>query len=413
MQNGSSSLLLIIKNTGSTVFVKGIIGVARVVLLLLIARKFGPADFGRLSLALSVVALFRVSADLGIDTVLIRQFSINKIPVSKLLSNGLVLKLGTGTAGYIASALFFWTVYSTMEALDLLFVLSTTIYTTLLINAFVSYYQAKLRMADILASHVISAVVYVLLTLLGLSMDWSLVALCLIMPVSELFNFYLINRTYRKSFSLSFSFDRKMVRLLLSEGLPVALSNMMVVTYMRLDQLMLGWFKGETAVGEYAAAFRITEPFMLIFTSLSLSLYASLSEDFSDPQGKRGSTAFKVIGPTMIATLAIASLLSLLSKDLMSLISKAYFHSAEVLMILSWSILFKAVNAQLTAVINSRGLYKVITLTALANLLVNIALNLLLIPRYGTIGAAVAVLITESINTIVQSSYVATLLKHG
>lgn len=412
MQNRSDSLLPIIKNTASTVSVRGLIGIARIILILLIARKFGPADFGRLSLALSVVELFRFAADFGIDTVLIRQFSINRIPAIKLLSNSLILKLLTATVGYIASVFFFFVFYSTIDALNLLFVLATTIYTTLLINAFVSYYQAKLRMVEIVANHVISGVVYILLTLLGLSMNWSLVMLCAIIPVTELLNLYLVHRVYKRTSSLSFSFDRGIVLNLLREGLPVGLSGIMIITYMRLDNLMLGWFKGETAIGEYAAAFRVTEPFMLIFTSLSISLYASFSEAWDNPHARPRTTALKVIGPTIVITLCVATILSLLSDDIMGLISKAYLNSAKVLPILGWAIVFKAVNAQLTAIINSKGLYKIITGIAFVNLIVNLSLNLLLIPRYGIIGAAVAVLLTEGINTIIQSSYVVTLLRH-
>lgn len=416
MQSSSDRVLPIIKNTSSTVLVRGLIGLVRIILLLLIARKFGPADFGRLSLALSVVELFRFAADFGIDTVLIRQFSINRIPTIKLLSNSLILKLLTATAGYIASVFFFWVFYTNIDALDLLSVLATTMYTTLFINAFVNYYQAKLKMAEIMMSSVISSVVYVFLILLGLWMDWSLVALCAVMPLSELLNLYLIHRVYRKTRSLSFSFDRGIILTLLRDGFPVGLSGIMIITYMRLDHLMLGWLKGEMAVGEYAAAFRVTEPFMLIFTSLSISLYASLSESWDSPDGNPPKaeriTAFKVIGSTVAVTLPIAIMLSLFSKDLMALISKAYLHSAEALPILGWAILFKAVNAQLTAIINSKGLYKIITGVAFINLIVNVFLNLLLIPRYGIIGAAVAVLLTESINTIIQSTYVVTLLRH-
>ena len=55
----------IIKNTSATIFIRGCFGIARILLLLLIARKFGPNDFGALSLALSVVEIFRLSPTLA------------------------------------------------------------------------------------------------------------------------------------------------------------------------------------------------------------------------------------------------------------------------------------------------------------------------------------------------------------
>jgi O-antigen/teichoic acid export membrane protein len=406
-----TDLFRIAKNAGYTVFIQGLMGLARTILVFVIARRFGPTDFGRLSLALSIVEIFKFVAGFGIDTVLIRQFSINKIPTNKLLSNSLILKLGTGTMGYVASLLFSWIFYSTTGVLNLLFILATMIYTTLLINVFVSYYQAELKMSEIMVSYVISGVVYVLLTLSGLFLNWSLFTLCIIMPASELLNVYIIHRIYKKTIRLSFSWDREIVLNLLREGFPVGLSGIMIIVYLRLDQLMLGWFKGGAAVGEYAAAFRVTEVFMIVFGSLSTSLYASFSGTGNSTSEGLRSVAFKVVGYTIALTLIVAAVLSFFAHDIMNLISKAYLRSADVLPILGWALVFKAVNTQLTAIINSKGLYTVITWVALAILVINVSLNLLLIPAYGILGAASAVLLTEATNTIIQSSYVIALLR--
>jgi O-antigen/teichoic acid export membrane protein len=401
----------ILTNTGSTVLIRGFVGAARILLLLLIAGKFGPTDFGRLSLALSVVELFRFGADLGLDTVLVRQFSISQTPAEKLLSASLILKGITGTAGAFMTVSAFSLVYRNIEALDLVLVLSVTFYTTLLTNAYMSYYQARLEMGKIIIPSITGAAAYVLLTLSGLWMGWSLVALCAILPLSEFLNLCLIWRAYRSGSRLVFSFDQTLFFSLLKEGFPVALSNMMVVTYMRLDNLMLGWFLGETAVGEYAAAFRVTEPFMLVFTSLSISVYAFFSKGFHDSPKDMRSHAGKIIGWTLVGALSVAAVLSFFSKGVMVMISEAYRNSADVLLILAWAVLFKAVNAQLTAIINSQGRYDVIATVALVILGVAIGLNLLLIPAHGIIGAALSVLSAEGLNTAMQLAYVTRLLK--
>lgn len=65
---------------------------------------------------------------------------------------------------------------------------------------------------------------------------------------------------------------------LLKEGLPVVIGGVAAATYMRLDNLMLGWFLGENGVGEYAVSYRMTESFLLVFSSFSLSVYSCLSQ---------------------------------------------------------------------------------------------------------------------------------------
>jgi O-antigen/teichoic acid export membrane protein len=172
---------------------------------------------------------------------------------------------------------------------------------------------------------------------------------------------------------------------------------------MRLDNLLVGLFLNEESVGVYAAAYRFTEPFMLVFSSLSLSIYASLSQYGKNNISKKaGQTMFRILATVIVLSSAAALLISLFAVRLLAMISPEYNNAVAVLRILSLSIVFKAVNAQFTAMINSRGRFGIITIIALTNLTINIALNLLMIPGYGIIGAAIAVTTTEGINSILQ-----------
>jgi O-antigen/teichoic acid export membrane protein len=404
LQRKFGILAPILENTIILVFIKGLTGIARAILFLLIAKKFGLHDFGRFSLVYSFVELFKMGSDIGVDTVLIRRFSADQEGSQSLLGHSLILKIMLATAGYITSLLGFSLFYPNFEGTALLLILSLSIYTSLLTNLFNVYFQASLEMVEILPGHMISAILYIALTLLGLYQGWPLAALVLIIPLTEGINLLVTYRIYRQKASLKLRLNRRIIQLLLKESFPVGLSVLMIVLYMRMDIFLLGWYQEARAVGEYAAAFRITEPFMLIFSSLSLSLYAS----FSKPSVQLQRTETKrmilnVLGITLLSSLGLAVLLSLFSRDLMSYFTDQYHDSAEVLMILSGAIIFKALNTQLTAMIHSQGKYSVITRIALTNLFINIAMGLFLIPRYGSVGAAISVVITEAINTAIQS----------
>lgn len=393
----------IIRNTGSTVVIRGLFGVARIILLLLIARKFGPAEFGRLSLVLSIIEIVRVFADFGVDLVSIRRFSVNRLLSERLLSNVLSLKLINASAGYVISAVAFWFVYQSAEGLRLLLIVAASLYTSLLLNAFASYFQANLSMSRIIASSIVSALSYVSLTLYGLYAGWPLESLAAIIPVSEAINLLMTARIYGRSASVTLRFDRRIILSLLKEGLPVAAGGIAVVVYSRLDNLMLGWFLGEKGVGEYAASYRLTEPFTLIFSSLSLSLFAYMSllaKTASAAEVRR--VVFNAVAVVAALGLAAAIIVMLFSRQIMNLISPAYSGSVMALRILGFLIIFKAVNAQFTAFVNSKGRYGIITAAAFFNLTVNIVLNLLMVPGYGIIGAAMAITVTEGLNTIIQ-----------
>jgi len=403
----SGALSAIVENAVVMVFLKGLAGIARVGLFLLVARRFGPSAFGLFSLIYAFVEIFRVVSDFGLDTILIRSLARQQNRSEVLLGNALTLKCLLSTCGYLIAIFSFSLLYPTFDGRPLLFILTTTIYTTLVINLFNTYFQAKLRLIEVALGHIISALSYIVLTLLVLSGEGSLLMVCLIVPLTELANVIILWQIYRQHGSIRLQFQWVVVRELIVESLPVGLSAAMIVLYMRMDQLLLGWYQDTRSVGEYAAAFRMTEPFMLIFTSLSLSLYASLSAPSTDfSQRKSRKIISRVLIFTFVSTFLIACLLSFSSRSIIGLVMEPSPAATVTLMILSGSIVFKSINAMLTGVINSLGKYRVITAVAAGNLLVNVLLCFMLIPRYSMIGAAISVVATEVINTSIQSFYI-------
>ena len=406
------NFLPIIKNTGSTVLIRGLFGVARIVVLLLITKQFGPTEFGRLSLVLSITEIFKVMADFGLDTIAIRRFSVNRLLSERILKNALTLKLISATIAYAAANIFFWFLYSSTEGLVLLLIIAVSIYSTLLVNAFVSYFQANLRVSHIIGSNVISAGVYILLTLLCLHLQYPLIAFAVIIPLSEAVNLIFTARVYRSISPLQLNFHKKIILSLLKESLPVGIAGLIIVTYIRMDNLMIGWYIGEQGVGEYAAAYRLTEPFFLIFSSLSLSLFAYFSSLRNAVDAQKAQRAlFSIMVPLAVLSMLIAVTVFVFSNNIIDVLPDKYKTSLGVLMILCWLIVFRAINPQLTAFINSRGKYGLVTAIASGNLAINVLLNLFLIPRYGVTGAAGAVVATEFFNTLFQTACVFAILR--
>jgi O-antigen/teichoic acid export membrane protein len=397
------AFLPLIKNTGSTIIIRGLSGITRIVILLLITRQFGPVEFGRLALVISVTEIFKIMADTGLDIITIRRFSLHRRLSPRIMDNVLSLKLMTATAGFFLSTLAFWVLYRSVDGLILTLIISLSIYTTLIINAFLSYFQARLKTADVIVSNIISASAYAALTLIGMYYHLPLEIFALMIPASELINLVLTGRVYRQFEQIHLRFNKKIILSLLRESLPSGISGLIVVVYLRMDNLMIGKLIGEQGVGVYSTAFRLTEPFLLLFTSLSFSLYATLSKFRTVHDLSEAKRSFlTIIMPTIGVSFLFAVILSTFSSEIVGILPASYKASGGVLMILSWSIFFKATNSQLTAFINSRAQYRLMMAISIFNLLIAVACNLLLIPRYGIKGAAGAVVITEGVNMLIQ-----------
>ena len=80
-----------------------------------------------------------------------------------------------------------------------------------------------------------------------------------------------------------------------------------------------------------------------------------------------------------------------------------FSQSGSVLVFLSVALIFKSINPQLTAILNSLGKFRLLALITFVNLSAGIVLNMIFLPRYGVLGAALTVVCVECLNCVLQS----------
>ena len=97
----SDSIARILRNSFSTVIVRGMFGFARIIVLLFLAKTYGVREFGLFSLILIFIEIAKVASDLGVDIVSIRRFAADQKNTSIVLNSILGLKLLSATLGTI------------------------------------------------------------------------------------------------------------------------------------------------------------------------------------------------------------------------------------------------------------------------------------------------------------------------
>jgi O-antigen/teichoic acid export membrane protein len=217
---------------------------------------------------------------------------------------------------------------------------------------------------------------------------------------------------------LSYLFSRKFVRprfeidfglwkYLFKEALPVALSSIIWVIYYRIDVVMLSMMIGYAEVGLYSAAYKLAEPFSLIPLALMVSLFPIMSTSFKTSEEglvKSYRLSFKYL---LIITLPIAMGVSILSDKFIFLIYGAEFSgSAIALKILIWGLVFSSGTTIFWNVLVSTGKQKLGTYITALSAFGNIALNFILIPLMGYVGASIASVITASLAFIIGFYFV-------
>jgi O-antigen/teichoic acid export membrane protein len=195
----------------------------------------------------------------------------------------------------------------------------------------------------------------------------------------------------KKSGRLSFGLNFITLKNTLKMSFPFALLAILMIVYNRIDAVMLERMlpDGQTQAGIYAQAFRICDAlsmFAVLFASILLPLFAKMLNE-NEPIRATLSHSFALL---MIPTMAAIAPLILSSGEFMNIL---YHHhseeSAKVLSILLVGFCGICLNYLFGTLLTASGKLKILNQLALMGVIVNVLLNLILIPRLGAMGAAI------------------------
>ncbi len=373
---------------------------ARVFFLLLFiyaARLLGAVDFGRYSFASALGALALVGMDLGLNTLFVRQGARHHDQVG--VYAGTLLLLKSALAISVLGLIYAFCRLSGVEPRDLVLVLVVALAQMCwgMVEFAVSGLNALERMdqeAWVRSSGRLAALFLAggfLLAGWGL---WGLVggllaANALAMALGLVF--------LRGHGPFSLRLDREFLFRLLRRALPLALVNVFMLVYFRVDMVMLEMMgRSYQEIGWYGAAVRVMDGVGVIPMLVSRSLLPVLSDLAGRDQP--ALTRLYAQGRRLLIIIALPAALGLwaVRRELALFIygpefapaSRAFFWLAPALIFLFLSFL------QLNTLIAAGRQHQAAWATGLSALL-NLGLNLVLIPAYGFPGAAAATLATH------------------
>jgi len=182
---------------------------------------------------------------------------------------------------------------------------------------------------------------------------------------------------------------------LLHDSWPLILSSMVIAIYMRIDQVMIKEMLNSEAVGQYAAAVRLSEAWYFIPMVISSSLFPAIINTKKVSEELYYDRLQKLYDLMVWLAIAIALPMTFLSDWIVNLLyGEQYNQAGSVLMIHVWagvSVFFGVSNNKW---ILNENLQKYRLYIDGIGAILNILLNLLLIQIYGVIGAALATLLS-------------------
>lgn len=179
-------------------------------------------------------------------------------------------------------------------------------------------------------------------------------------------------------------------RALLREGWPLFVNQLLNGLFFKLDSLLLPGLASPRAAGVYASAYKVVEGQGVISSSLTLALFPHLARR-ADGATESLALAYRVSLRTLLqVAVPLAAGTALLAEPIMGLVGGSDYmpEAAFALAALIWYLPFSFANGLMQYVLIAVGRQRFLTGAFLAAVAFNLSANLLLIPRFGYLGAA-------------------------
>ena len=386
---------IIAKNTFWLAVAEGVSRFLKLILIIYVARILGATEYGKFTFALAFVSLFVIFSDFGLSSITTRELAKEKEKekdFSAILSLKLVLSIGTLILICIGS--FFITPDPLIRGI--IWILGVYIIISGFSGIIFAFFQARQRMeyeswAKILQAVVVTAAGFFVIlnfpSVKNLSLSYLLAALSALI--------FILFFSHFKVYRLRLSFNRTVWKNYLAMSWPLALAGVFGAIYSQTDSVMMGYWGQITQTGWYNAAYKIVGVTLIPAALISTSFYPALSKFIKESKEKlqKAWDYYMEVMLFMALPLVIGGIV--LAPRIIDFIYDPSFTPSilafQILLVTSGIIILTGPFGNALVISNQQ---KKVFWIALSGAIINVILNLILIPRYSLYGAAATTVVT-------------------
>ena len=400
LMNSFSKDSLITFLTEILIFIFGFIG------LIILARVLGPTGKGIYSLILLIPTLMLTLGSFGIESANVYFIGSRKYKTQDVAFNSLVLSFLLG----IILILIFWIIsqfdffqkfiHSNQISPFYLWLVVLIIPLSLLSSFFRNILRGKGDIKNynkirILESVILLLGIIVFLLMFQKNIFGAILSYLLSIAGACLFSIFLV----KKIAKIRFFLNKNLLKDSAVYGGKVYLANALSFLNYRLDMLLIAMFLVPAAVGLYSIAVGIAEKLFMISGALATVLFPKVS---AISNSEANNLTPRISRHTFFIIIIASLLLAILANPLIKIFfGENFLPSVLRLLILLPGIIAFGLGGVLAADLSGRGRPEFAFYSSLACLIVNIILNIILIPRWGISGAAFASTVSYWIDTLV------------
>ncbi|TWR28220.1 flippase [Mucilaginibacter achroorhodeus] len=388
------------KNTGMALIGKVGSLLIKMLVSIAVARYLSKDRLGIVTGGLTYVYLFSALATLGLDQFVVKELHQYPKLRDSILGTSFWMKF---TASLCCIPLM-WLAYHVYPAKDTPFLYVVILSATGVAQAFNiidSYFQSEVKSKYIMqvqvAGNLVSAAVKLALIYFKMPLIYFVYAYgsdFLLLAIGYCLTYQRQGRNL-----LKWRFDGKLAKKLLHYSWPLIISGIMVSLYMKIDQLMIQNIAGVKEAGAYATVAALSEAWNFVPSVIVATLFPAILNARRDDPARYSKRIQNLYDLMVYLSLPVALIITFASPLIYKLYTPEYAYAAPTLSIHIWSGLFVFLGAANGQYLIAENLVKITFIRSAFGAIVNIVLNLILIPSMGIKGAAVATLIAYASST--------------
>lgn len=362
-----------------------------------IARFLGADGYGILAFALAFSGIFSILADLGLNTLTVRELSKYKNLTKKYIGNVLAIKLILACLSFGLIILSINLMRYPQDIITVVYFVSLSVIITSIFGIFYSVFQAYEKMEYQSVGQILSNISMFFGVLIGIYYGFNVIGFSIIYSITSLIvMLYCIIICIWKFTRFKIEYDKHFWKSNFVEALPFGLTGISVMLYTYIDSVLLSIIKGNEVVGWYNAAYRLVLFLVFIPITINTTIFPVMSKFHLTSQDFLKLMNEKYFKFMIIIGIPIGTTTTLLADKIIILIfGTGYTQSITALQILIWTLVFTFGGASFVRLLEATQRQLVLSKITGISVILNLLLNLILIPKFSLIGACIATVLTE------------------
>lgn len=386
----------VLTNAKWMIICKTIQSLLQLVIGMLMARYLGPSDYGLINYAKSIVAFAMPFVQLGLDSTLIKELIDKPEEEGKIIGTALI----TGTVSGLVWSIIIGGVVYTLNYTETQTIIVCVLYSFSCVFQSITliqfWYHSKLQIKTLaivqLSCYFFVALFKIVLLIVKASVNWFALAYSVeycIVGFALLF-------VFRKHSEEKLLFSYEFCIQLLKRSYPYIMASFMVSTFQNIDHIMLKEMLGNQENGYYTAAITVVGICQYVYIAVIDAARPVIIEHRMHNTNEYRNGLANLYGIITFLSLLQGICFTLFSKCIVQILYGIDFLEAvPVVKVLVWGMPFSCMGLIRNIWILSENKQKCLWKINFTGVIVNVFANMLMIPRWGAMGAAFASLLTQ------------------